>query len=328
MKEAARARDEQDRVSEPGAALSRIRWLFVIARNSTFAYKDQSPDVRRVGEELGVRYVVEGSVRKGGARVRISAQLIDATTGNHVWAEHYDHDLSDIFALQDEITETIVGAIEPELGEVERERAMRKPPDSLEAWDYYQRGMWHMWRFTADENTEARRLFQRAVDLDPRFGSAYSALAYAHFLDVAFAFTTSPDASRAEALEAAKAALNLDEKDAMAHCALGRVYQAVGIADYDAAIAELGIAIDINPSFALAHFGLAYALTCAGRVEESLAKYDDAIRLSPHDPYLWVFEAIRGFALVLLKEYEQALPWLQRAVRHGVRTDIVFFSTF
>jgi TolB-like protein/tetratricopeptide (TPR) repeat protein len=298
-------------------ALSRIRWMFVTARNSSFAYKGQSPDVRHVGKELGVRYVLEGSVRKSGKRVRISAQLIDASTGNHVWAERYDRELVDLFDLQDEITETLVAALQTEVGEFERERAMRKSPANLEAWDHYQRGMWHMYRFTAIENAEAQRYFRQAIELDPRFGSAYSGLAYACFLDVAMGYTASPDDSRAEALEAAKMALGLDRKDAMAHCALGRVYGNLGMADFDAAIVELRTAIRINPSFALAHFGLGHALTYAGRPDEALTQFDNAIRLSPHDPYLWLFQSMRGFALLLMKEHDQALTWLQASSRHG-----------
>ena len=141
--------------------LSHIRWMFVTARNSTFAYKGQSPDVRQVGKELAVRYVLEGSVRKGGNRVRISAQLVDASTGNHVWAQRYDRELDDLFALQDEITETLVAALQREVGEFERERAHRKPPENLDAWESYQRGLWHLWRFGAEDMVEARRWFQR-----------------------------------------------------------------------------------------------------------------------------------------------------------------------
>ena len=136
--------------------LSRLRWLMVTARNSTFTYKGRAVDVRQVGRDLGVRYVVEGSVRKGGNRVRITAQLIDAATGNHIWAERYDRDLSDIFALQDEITETLVATLQAEVGEVERERAHRKPPDNLDAWEFYQRGMWHLWQINAKEANQCQ----------------------------------------------------------------------------------------------------------------------------------------------------------------------------
>lgn len=190
-------------------ALSRIRWLFVIARNSTFAYKGRSPDIRRVGKELGVRYVVEGSVRKGGERVRITAQLVDAATGKHIWAERYDRDLSDIFALQDEITETLVAALQVEVGEFERERAHRKPPESLDAWESYQRGMWHLWKMNAKDLAEACRLFQRAGDLDPNFAQAFAALGYTLYAQVALSHAVSPLENLDQALRFANKAIAL-----------------------------------------------------------------------------------------------------------------------
>ena len=143
-------------------ALSRIRWFFVIARNSCFAYKGRSPDIREVARALGVAYVLEGSVRKAGNRVRITAQLIDGLSGNHVWAQRYDRDLEDIFAVQDEITATLVGAIEPELGRAERERAQANRPDDLRAWDLYQRGLWHTYKRNREDLAEAQRLFRQA----------------------------------------------------------------------------------------------------------------------------------------------------------------------
>ena len=183
--------------------LSRFRSLFVTARNSTFTYKGKAIDVKQVGRELGVRYVVEGSVRKAGNRVRVTAQLIDATTGHHTWAERYDRDLEDIFAVQDELTEAITGEIEPELAKVERERANRKPSENLDAWDSYQRGLWHMWQFTADDNAKALQLFQRATDIDGRFAAAFAALAYSIFLNVAYAYTNTVADDLAAAQQAA-----------------------------------------------------------------------------------------------------------------------------
>ena len=172
--------------------LSRLRWLLVTARNSSFSYKGQSPDIRDVGRDLGVRYVVEGSVRRGGGRLRITAQLIDAGTGNHIWAERYDRELTDIFALQDEITETLVGALQREVGEHERERAHRKPPGSLDAWESYQRGMWHLWRFSAEDLAKARSLFQRAAELDPNSAQPVSALGYTLYLEVISSYSNTP----------------------------------------------------------------------------------------------------------------------------------------
>ncbi len=162
-------------------ALSRIRQFFVISRNSTFSYKVTSPDVRRVAKELGASYILEGSVRKAAGRVRISAQLIEGTTGNHVWAERYDRDLEDVFAVQDEITQTVVSAIEPELLKSELHRARIKPPEDLHAQDCYYRGMWHINRRTKEDDTEARRLFERATELDPTFGPAYVGIVGIYF---------------------------------------------------------------------------------------------------------------------------------------------------
>ncbi|MFP6744498.1 MAG: hypothetical protein VCB77_04830, partial [Alphaproteobacteria bacterium] len=158
--------------------LSRFRSLFVIARNSSFAFKGQSVNVGKIGRELGVAYVVEGSVRKAGNRVRITAQLVEATSGNHLWAERYDRDLDDIFAVQDEVTLAIVTTIEPALGSAERGRAQRKPTERLDAWESYHRGLWNMYRYAAQENAEAQTFFRRAIELDPNFAPAHEGLAH------------------------------------------------------------------------------------------------------------------------------------------------------
>jgi TolB-like protein/Tfp pilus assembly protein PilF len=298
--------------------LSRLRWLLVTARNSTFTYKGQAVDVKQVGRDLGVRYVVEGSVRKAGARVRISAQLIDAVTGNHIWAERYDRALADTFALQDEITETLVAALQGEVGEVERERAHRRPPGSLDAWASYQRGMWHLWRMTADDLAEARRLFQHATDLDPNFAQAFAALGFTLFLEVVYSYAYSPLENVEQALRLANQAVTLDDKEAMAHFTLGRVQGMRG--EYDAAIAELRTAIDLNPSLALAHMGLGLALMLTGRLDEAISEYDTAIRLSPRDPFVWVFYTLRAWARLLLGDYEAAVEDARRAIRHPMAT--------
>ncbi len=294
-------------------ALSKIRWFFVIARNTTFTYKGQSVDVKQVAKELGVRYVLEGSVRKAGNRIRLTAQLIDASTGNHVWAERYDRDLSDIFALQDEMTQTIVGAIEPELGSVERERARRKPPDSLDAWSCYQRGLWHLFRFTKADNDEAELLFQRAAEIDPGFSGAFMGLATVGYWNVLFGHSESPEETLAGAFIAARTAVSLDDKDAMAHWALGRVYTQMG--ESEAAVAELETALAINPSFASAYYSLGWALLLAGRMEEAIPHVDQALRLSPHDPSLWTFLTGRAIALLLLHRYAEAADDARHALR-------------
>ena len=293
--------------------LSRLRWLQVTARNSSFSYKGQSPDIRDVGRDLDVRYVVEGSVRKGGERVRITAQLIDTATGNHIWAEHYDRDLSDIFALQDEITETLVARLQTELGEFERERAHRKPPENLDAWEFYQRGLWHLWLYSAKDLVEACRLFQRATDLDTNFAQAFAALGYALFAEVGLSYADSPIEKLDQALRIANKAVALDNKEAMAHFALSRVQMLRG--DYDGAIANSRTAIDLNPSLALAHFGLGVTLWLSGQFEEAISKCDTAIRLSPRDPTAFAFYTIRAWARFSLGDYEAAIIDSRRAIR-------------
>jgi adenylate cyclase len=292
--------------------LSRFRSLFVIARNSSFHYKGQSPKVQDVGRELGVQYVVEGSVRKAGDRVRITAQVVEAASGNHLWAERYDRDLEDIFALQDEMTQTIVGAVEPELGAAERDRAARKPPESLDAWETYQRGLWYLWGFTKDGLAEAQRVLRRAQELDPGFATAYAFESYAHYLDVMLGFTEAPGESLEAASTAAKQALALDDKDPVAYFALGRVYMLRG--KHDASIAELEMAISLSPSFTQAHLGLGAALILSGRLEEAAEALDKAIRLSPRDPVLWGTMGFRSLTCILLQQYEAAAEWARRAV--------------
>ena len=294
-------------------AFSRMRWLSVTARNSTFSYKGQSPDVRQVGRELGVRYVLEGSVRKGGNRVRISAQLIDASDGNHIWAQRYDRELEDIFDVQDEITLTIAGAIEPELAQIERERARHKPAENLDAWDLCQRGLWHMWQSTKDDNAEAQRLFRRAIEIEPRFAAAHANLSYSHFMDIVLAYSDAPQQSRALAEAAAKLAIAIDDKDAMAHSTLGRILTTNG--DNTAAIEEQRAAIDLIPSFAMAHYGLGLALTLRGQAAEAVPKFEMARRLSPHDPQMWWFETLLATAHFLLGQFEIAEQLARSAIR-------------
>jgi adenylate cyclase len=304
-------------------ALSRYRWFFVIARNSSFAYKGQSPDVRQVSRELGVRYVLEGSVRKTGSRVRVTAQLIDATTGNHIWAERYDRELDDIFALQDEITETIVTAIEPELGAVERERARRKPPNNLDAWDLYQRGLWHLFDdVKRDALAEAKRLFQRACELDPSFAAAHAELAYTHVGDIIRGLTDDPNASLDQAADAAERAVALDARDPGARVALGRVY--IFRHASERAIAEMEIALGINANFDRGYYGLGIALLYGGRPEESIPRFEKGIRLSPRSPLLWAHCMMLGLAYINLEKYEDAAASFEKAIQQPNAAYMVF----
>ena len=234
--------------------LSRFRSLFVIARNSSFHYKGQSLKVQDIGRDLGVQYIVEGSVRKAGNRVRITAQLVAAESGNHLWAERYDRDLDDIFAVQDEVTHAIVTAIEPTLGSAERDRAHRKPTGSLDAWESYQRGLWNLYRYAAQENTEAQSFFRRAIELDPNFAPAHAGLAHAIYLSFFLGFRTDRAPALGEARAAAQRAVTLDGDDAVAHAIAGRVHTMLG--ERDAAISACETALALNPNLAMAHLVL------------------------------------------------------------------------
>src|SRR5712671_350839 len=201
-------------VEEIITALSRIRWLFVIARNSTFTYKGQPIDVKQVGRELGVRYVLEGSVRRAGNRARVTAQLVEAATAGHLWAERYDRDLADIFAVQDEITLNVSAAIQPALERSERERAARKPPESLDAWECYHRGMWHFANVEAAENEKARGFFRRAIELDPRFAPAEAALALTYLNEITLFRPNLRAMNIPHALDHVGRAIKIDPSDA------------------------------------------------------------------------------------------------------------------
>ncbi len=294
-------------------ALSKIRWFFVIARNSTFTYKGQAVEVRKVSRELGVRYVLEGSIRKRSDRMRISAQLVDATTGRHVWAKNYDRKIGDIFELQDEMTLTIVAAIEPQLGAFERDRALRKPPQSLDAWETYQRGLWHMWSFTKNNNAEALPLLRRAREFDPNFAAAFAYEGYSHFLDVMLGYTERPGESLVAALTAAKKAAALDDQDPAAYLALGRVHMMQG--EHDTSIAALERSLSLNPSFAPSYFGLGFALTLSGQLDDALGALDKAVRLNPRDPLIWAVKSLGSLIYILLHQYEMAAESARQSLR-------------
>jgi adenylate cyclase len=294
-------------------ALSRIRWFFVIARNTSFAYKGQAVDMQGAAKEMGVRYVLEGSVRKSGNRIRITAQLIDGTTGIHVWAKRYDRDLEDIFDLQDEITETIVGAIEPEMARTERERAKAKRPDNLQAWDLFQRAMWHTYHRTRDDLEEAQRLFALAREADPGLASAYAGAEEACFFQTIGGFVESAEETKAEAVRLGLRAVELDRRDAFARYALGRALTLVR--DHPAAIPELESAVKLNPSSAQAHYALGMALGTSGRPADALAPIETAMRLSPHDPYIGQFMTHMAEALLFLRRHDEALEWARQSLR-------------
>ena len=294
-------------------ALSRIRWFFVIARNSSFAYKGTSPNVIDAARDLGVRYVLEGSVRKAGGRVRISAQLIDGGTGNHVWAERYDRQLEDIFDLQDEITQTIVGAIEPELGKAERQRARLKRPESLASWDVYQQGMSRLYALSKDSLDQALTLFRRAIEMDADFAAAHSGIAEVYYHALVYGLADDPERCRRDVLAPALRAVELNPDDAGTRCALGRAY--VLRRQSQAAVPEFEIALELNPSLALAHYGLGAALVFSGRSEAAIPHLETAIRLSPRDPNMGSFLVRIANAYLFMRDHEGAVEWARKALR-------------
>ncbi len=296
-------------------ALSQLRWLFVISRNSSFTYRGKAVEVKRVAEELGVRYVLEGSVRKAGNRIRITAQLIDAPADRHVWAQRYDRDLEDIFALQDEIASQIVSTVNVEIDDTEQERVSRQQPENLDAWELYQRGMWHLWRMGKEDREEAGNFFRKAIELAPTFSPPHAGLAMLGCQDVIFGTAESIPQILAEALQAGERAVELDDRDAYARYVLGRTHGMLG--NVDAAIAESEKSVQLSPSFALAHYGLGYNLFWFGRAAEAIGEFDTAIRLSPHDPLLWAFHAVKGWSHFHLGDHAAAEATARKALREG-----------
>jgi adenylate cyclase len=294
-------------------ALSRVRWFFIIARHSAFAYKGRSMDVREVAKELGVQYIIEGSIRNAGNRIRVTAQLIDGSSGKSVWANRFDREYQDIFILQDELAETIVGALEPELGKAEREQARAKRPDNLHAWDLYQRGLWHLYHYTEEDIREAKRLFRKSLELDPGLGAAYSGLAEACYFRLVYGHSDSPDRDRKEALQSAQKAVALDYEDASAHCTLGRVLYVRR--EHDRAIPELETALEMNPSLAWGHYGLGAAKVFSGRASEAFPHLETAIRLSPRDPNMGSFLVRMADAHLFTRNYEEAVYWARKALQ-------------
>jgi TolB-like protein len=255
-------------------ALSKLRWFFVIARNSSFIYKGKAVHMKQVAEELGVGYVVEGSVRKGGDGVRITVQLNDVATGSHLWAERYDRSLADVFAVQDEITEAIVAAIEPQIYAAENFHAQRKPPDSLDAWDLVMRALSHYWRVTRQDNVVAQALLEKAISIDPNYGQALGVLATSHTFSAHMGWadtaTVTPIAE-----SAALAAIRADSEDPWAHHALACVHLVAR--RFDDSLAEFELALRHNPNFSLAQGYYGVALCYCGRWEEG----DLAARRAP-----------------------------------------------
>jgi TolB-like protein len=293
-------------------ALSKLRWFLVIARNSSFSYKGKSVPMRQVAEELGVGYVVEGSVRKCGDCVRITAQLIDVATGSYVWAERYDRGLADVFAVQDEITDAIVAAIEPQLYAAEHFRARRKPPESLDAWDLVMRALSHYWRVTPQDNLVTQALLEKAIALAPHYGQAFGVLAVSHTFGASMGWTDMTTSITA-AERAALAAIRADSEDPWAHLALGGV--CLFARQFDDALAELELALRLNPSFSLAQGFYGLVLSHCQRWEEGADAARRALRLSPRDPFTASYKGIEAYAAFIGRNYDEATRLAREAIR-------------
>jgi adenylate cyclase len=293
-------------------AFARLRWLFVIARNSSFAYKGKAVDVRQVAQELGVRYLLEGSVRTAGGRIRVTAQLIDAETGKHIWAERYDRELRDLFAVQDEITERVVAVVEPHLYAAEGFRAASNPPDSIDAWGLVARAVVMLNKFDRQRNLEARDLLQRAIALEPSYARAHALLSWAVYW-ATYAYWL-PDREEAvkQAAAHAQTALQLDPTDPWARMVVGLCLSSSG--QHERALGELQSALKLNPSFALGHIVFGWALLRAGFFDEALAETGWALRMSPVDSFAGFYTTIHGLALVASGQYEEALPYLRASI--------------
>ena len=292
------------------AALSSVPKLFVIARNSTFTYKGKPVKVQQVSEELGVQYVLEGSVRKGGDKIRITAQLIDAMTGNHLWAEQYDRDLKDIFAVQDEITKNIITAMQVKLTEGEEVKAASKGTKNLEAYLKYLQAYELINKVNPESNALAKQLAEEAVALDPKYASAYYILGRSHMMDVWVKASKSPKKSIGNAIELVQKAIVLDDKNSEAHSLLGFLYSMTK--QYDKAIAQAEKAVTLNPNSAYGHFGMGKTLFFAGRFEESIPEYKKSIRLNPIPPsnFFWSL----GLSYAYIEQYDEAIKWCEKAV--------------
>jgi len=291
--------------------LSHNHSFFVISRSTSFTYKGPSVDVSKVGRELGVRYVLEGSVRRAGNRVRITAQLVEAATGHHLWADRYDRELADVFAVQDEIAQSITGAIAPGIIAAEIRQAQRKDPDQLDAWDRTVRAHWHIRRFTREDLAEARRLLTEAISLDPTNSMAYADLAVARHFEAVFGWGDGPVESHTRLGEAARKAVATDDNDAMAHTALAIFELFSG--RHEEARRRLGRALDLNPNseFARGYLGVSYAF--GGDYETALPHLEEAIRLSPRGLLLVIWHISKGWGALVTERYEAAVEFTARA---------------
>ena len=295
-------------------ALSNVQSFFVIARDSTFAYQGKAVDMKRVGRELGVRYVLEGSVRKSGNRVRVTAQLVEAASGNTIWADRYDGALDDIFDLQDEITASVVGAIEPQLLCAEVQRIRQKRPESLDAYDYTLRGLAHMNKLNPDDTAEGLRLFLRAIEVDPNYAHAYVCASWYYRRQVQLRGMVLSDEDKAEGIRLAQAALKADSTDPYVLWQAGMTAALVE-GDFDAAVLYIDRSLSINANSTRAWLAGGSVRCCVGDPETAIEDANRAIRLSPLDVAMWVAHGVLATAHLQLADYEEAAAWARKSVR-------------
>jgi len=296
-------------------ALSRFHWFFVISRSTSVTYR--GIDTERVAQELGVHYVLEGSVRRSGARVRITAQLIDTRMNHHVWAERYDRDLEDIFTVQDEITERIMASVAPGIIAAEMRRARSKDIASLDAWDRVMRAHWHLARFTMEDNAEARRLLTEAAQIEPDSAIAFGDLAMINIFDGQWGWGISRDQSLAAAAEAARRAVTIDEDNTWAHIALALVDLFAG--RHGESMRRLERAIEISPNDPHAHGYLGFTLSFSGEPQAAMTHLETATRLSPRDPFLGFWYSARGLAAFSAEHYEDCVEWAKKTIEEKPR---------
>ena len=294
-------------------ALARYPSLLVIARNSSFGYKHRAIDIRRIGQELGVRYVLEGSVRKAGRHIRVTAQLIETEAATHIWADRYEGDVTDVFKVQDEITRAVTSAIAPAVADAERQRAMRRPPDNHDAWNVYQRGLWHLSKASPEDNKVAQRCFNESMALDTSFSGSRTALALAQMQESGLFATLAVAEARASITKLARQAVAIDEGDAEAHACLSWALNFEG--DFDGALSEAQRALAISPNLASAHRALGTTLTFSGEPRQGLAALEASIRLDPRDPLLQWHLNRMAIAHYFSRDYDAAVDVARRVIR-------------
>ncbi|MBN9267356.1 MAG: winged helix-turn-helix domain-containing protein [Hyphomicrobium sp.] len=311
--------DEHGRVIADGLTLdimtrlARTRWLFVISRGTAFMFRGTLQDTRSISQKLGVRYVVQGNVQFLGQRVRVNAALTDAISEREVWADHFDRGIDDIFAIQDDIANIIVGSVESEIEQSERQRALLKHPATLDAWSAYHRATWLMYQFTPGAYEEAERLFKLSAKLDPHAARVYAGLSFVHWQRAFLEISKDRESEVQRALEYAQQALSIDPREPQAHWALGRAYLLQR--DFDLALEEIGLSIELSPSFALGHYSSAFAKLLSGDYAGSVGSVRTARRLSPYDIMSFAMIALEAFDAAVAGNNELAATLADRAAR-------------